>query len=361
MRRILAAVAVIVIMSGCASEAPKPAPTSTPVPSSTPVSNVASPHPFLDLTCADLVPSSVVDATTDDTITARPVAIVRELSWFDQPRGAAVRQLGGFTCEWSNGAPEIDDSPNPDYSGIYVSVLPDATDEWPKYSAYTNGELSTAQCGTDDYAQTCTFDALDGTTWVHVELRGARATDPAGAQDAVVASVRTALASGSAGAPWTPATDTLPIDLSCEALEPTLDDYFGRPNDAVDENSGGWSQEASSWSIAGILDKTCSYSYTTPDYYASSIYIQFYSGADWALHEALDSGLLGTATQFTTSSMVDTDGGWIICTDATTCTLHVAVAHGWVSAKLQLEPEDSAVAVDEMLRALAEDITEQVR
>ena len=79
------------------------------------------------------------------------------------------------------------------------------------------------------------------------------------------------------------------------------------------------------------------------------------------MHEALDAGLLGTATQFTTPSMSDTDGGWIICTDATACTLHVAVAHGWVSAKLQLEPEDSAIPIDEMLQALAEDITAQVR
>ena len=361
MRRILASLAVVVIMSGCAAEAPKPTPTSTPDPSTTPVSGSAAPNPFLDLTCADLVPTSVVDATTDEAITARPVASYRELSWFDQPRGAAIRQLGGFTCEWSNGAKEVDDNLNPDYSGIYVSVLPEATDEWPKFAAYTNGELSTAQCGTDAYAQTCTFDALDGTTWVHVELRGARAADPAGAQDAVVASVRAALASGSAGTPWAPATDTLPIDLSCEALEPTLDGYFGRSNDAVDESGGGWSQEASSWSIAGILDTTCSYSYTTPDYYASSIFIQSYSGAGWALDEALDAGLLGTATQFTTPSMSDTDGGWIICTDATACTLHVAVAHGWVSAKLQLEPEDSAIPIDEMLQDLAEDITAQVR
>ena len=174
MKRVLVTLVVLTV-AGCAALPPAPAPHTPPPepsPTSVPVVDPNVPHPFLDLTCADLVPSTVVNVSTDEAITARPVAVYRELSWFDQPQGAAVRQLGGFTCEWSNGAPEEDDNLNPDYSGIYVSVLPGATDEWPKFSPYTNGGPSAAHCGTDAYAQTCTFDALDGTERRNPDLEG---------------------------------------------------------------------------------------------------------------------------------------------------------------------------------------------
>jgi hypothetical protein len=321
----------------------------------------AAPQPFLDLTCADLVPATIANTATDAAITAQAIARYRELSWFDQPRGAAVRQVGGFTCEWSNGVVESDDNESPDYAGIYVSVLPDATDEWPKFDAYTGGELSAASCGSGAYAQSCTANALDGANWLLVEVRGARAADPLGALNAVLASVREAIAGGTAVAPWTPPPGTLALDLSCDGPQPVIDGYFGRSNSAYNDG-GGWSQVASSWSRAGLINAYyCPYVYETANYLGSSVSIEYVAGADWARHEAISSGLLPSGSTFTTGSMNADDSGWLSCTSDSSCTMHLGVARGWVRVQVLLEPEDSGVDTASMLTDLAEAIVAQVR
>lgn len=337
-------------------------PIATPTPTVEPVAvNPDAPYPYLDVTCADLVTPAVVASATDASIVARTVAPSRELTWFDQPPGAAVRQLGGFTCEWSNGAHEVDDHENPTYSGIYVSILPNAADEWPKYSDYTGGDLESALCGQGDSAQSCWFDALDGTTWLHIEVRGASSADPVAALDAVVASVRSALASGAPGEPWAPPTGTLPIDLDCAALQPLVDDFFGSTNTSNGDGGGGWSQEASSWSLAGILGENCTFTYGTDEYTDSSLYIQYYAGAAWALREAVDSGLTIAARPFSTPSMLDGDSAWVICPGAQDCALQIAVAHGWVRASFFLQTQHEDLPVETLFTPLAEAIVAQVR
>lgn len=364
MKRLLAAAAAALVLSACAAQPPAIAPSTAPTVSAAatpPADPGDGPLPFLDLTCAQLVPDDVVQAAMDDDAVERlDIARFRELSWFDEPEGSAVRQLGGFTCEWNNGTVEGNDQSDDAYRGIYVSVLPHAESERTVFRDFFGGGDVASYCGSGDYADHCNYDGLEGTTWLHVELRGAAKADPSGARDSVVAAVRAALASGEPNEPWEPPADSLPINLDCDALEPGVAAFFGREGELPDLG-GGWSQEASSWSMAGILWTGCWWSYPVVEYSGSYVAVTHYAGSSWALAELVDAGVFDASTQFVTASMRESDAAWAHCPEPARCVLNMDVGHAWIQATVTLDAADAGMSGDELLRSLAEAVTAQVR
>lgn len=358
---VVAAVSLLIVLAGCTAAPPDGDSPAAPSPEPTETASPASgPTPFIDATCTDLLGDAVIAPAVSEPVDARELPEFRELSWVDVPRGAAVQQLGGLTCEWSNGVLQADDVTVPEYRGVYLSVLPDAAAEWPKFAGYVDPATGRSE-GCSDYsgATRCHYDSLVGSTWVHLELAGATSTT---AYQPLADAVEAALAAATpTGATWTPPDGTLPIDLDCAALDGPISMEFGTPNVAVNDGGGGWSQEASSWSAAGILGFGCSYVYEGTNLSASTVEISGYTGAGWALRAAQNGDLIPTNPTLHSGSMEDGDDAWIECATELDCTVHILVANGWIRADMNLVEDHADVDAEQFLIVLTDLLVTQVR
>lgn len=178
-------VLVVAVLLGCTwLERPVDNPTASPAPSAsepTPVPThvVDGPTPRITSTCSDLAPLDTVRATLTDDVTEVPAS-----KHFRSPDMMATQQVGALSCMWANrasAAPFEDE--DFDYAGAVLRVVPDGKASWDRYAAtyepvsdpspYGSGAIGPYCFGAEHPGvHGCEFDALIGTNWVHLSLRG---------------------------------------------------------------------------------------------------------------------------------------------------------------------------------------------
>lgn len=357
------AAAVLLALAGCAPQpaaAPTPAPTSTPTPTPTPARVVAVPATVLGRDCPDLL-----DASAAAQITGGDVSLLDEPAAAELPVRAGslseynVVQLGGLSCEWSNGETRyVKQSTNPAYSGLTITMLPGAEEQWPRFRDYYT-VVDDQQIGCVGSAEglptpECRLNALlVDDVWVRIEAIGAGVTEQRttalaeSLRQQLGAATRTELA-------WAPPADAEPVTGDCEQLltAAQVRDAVGAPELFAQQPHGGWSQMASTWLMLDAIP--CSFNAATSDFGYGGI--DWLPGGEWAWEQAAPEG-----ETIELADPVGTDAAVTQC-DETGCTVHVLVASNWV--QLQLYAGDTPAPTTPLAEAapvLAQQIVDNVR
>ena len=265
--RILNAVvvtAVVIMLAGCASGAAAvktidPSPEQSTTPQAAPVS---APTSRLGLTCANLVPSTLVDslldmATAITDLSARPQNA--------SPLGYAVSQLGGSSC--------LASGPANLQSFISVQVLPQAAKQWATFAEKTPevvsgggskyGDAASVLCFNVDEKGSCSVNILEGDSWIEVVARGITASTLSNEAVAELAApliteiVGTVGSAPSPSAVWVAPSSTgvLPEDCSTYATAGEFQALFATAEDLVmgSGNDGeAWGIDNASWTMAEV-------------------------------------------------------------------------------------------------------------
>ncbi|MDH6181700.1 hypothetical protein M2152_001882 [Microbacteriaceae bacterium SG_E_30_P1] len=183
------AVGVALVLSGCAASSPSDS-TATPTVTPTPTPSApAEPSPTLALSCADLI-------STDDAVAllGYPVELAPAAWQLTSISTVAAVQGGALTCQWTP-----------------PGVKPDRSADL-SLSVSTHGPFSDPAIGSTCDTGSCEV-ALDR-RWLFVRAwptqgPNANTTVDAGAWDALVASVTSAVSAATqTNPPWTPPADT---------------------------------------------------------------------------------------------------------------------------------------------------------
>ena len=213
---LLVVVSAVVVLSGCASASPNPAPpravastAPTPAPTQTPSGTPGWPY---GIGCEDLLSSSTVQSHIVDAVTVK----------YDQhsvpvtASDVALADAGALRCVWG-GAYRTDSSYD---DGLTLTVLPDAAAEYASWVASGGSPGCTSNPCTDG-------GRLAGTTWFSLSLSDS--TRPGGnsanlsADDTVLAAqVTDALAHlGPRGPAWIPPATAADGKRFCQPGEAT--------------------------------------------------------------------------------------------------------------------------------------------
>lgn len=330
--RALAPVLLIatVLLTACTSPTPAPSATvtSTPTPEPTVTALASEPLPRFDLACDDLVPPPAT-AFRAPVAPRDPIATYAGATGY-LPRLSAIQAIGGLVCEWSNGQPQASvTGANPDYTGIVVSILPDASEQWARYAS-TYGITgsrdfrcaSTASCGGDE---------LVGEYWLTAEADGV--ADEA-AIDSALAAIASALGNLPASRPIAaPPTGTVPLGADCTSLV-GLSEVSAATGLADDLQAlyahGGWSPYAAA--EQELLVHHCFWSHWGQEVNIGGA-AAIPGGAGLGLH------YLEVATAPTTATPLDVDGlaagdsAWQRCSGST-CFVDVIAGGNWVQFSL---------------------------
>jgi hypothetical protein len=370
MKRIVAVAALTVLaLAGCA---PEPAPVEssappvvTPTPTPTPtVEPITAPTPLLDLDCNELIGDGI------------DVLFAKSLSSWDPARTIAeagttvpykydIEQLGGLTCEWSNGTPQSDKlGGDPNYVGLAVSVAPVTQDQWTPFRDYYGvSDNRQVYCFTDT-GNFCAADAfVDGRWWLEVQATGTDGVKASvlsktfkGIVSDMIATVTNAAPSG---AVWSAPEDTIPLDSNCAtiltgkqvatavATTKTVEPRFPQGGVSLD----GTSREA--------LDALwCTYSFADSDDGVGIL--TWLPGGEWAWNEARDFNLPGGAiVELDVAGLDEGEGAWVRCADSN-CVLDLVVGHNWITFQLYSD-DDGATPGQPALETIAADIVANLK
>jgi len=216
---VLLPLAALVLLTGCTATEPAPAAGSSPTsPETAAPAPVVDPGPTsrIDADCDELIELSALQAFVGGTgAPLVAVAIAERLT----PDDAAVLQLGGLLCEWSNVAEPAPWGGSPTGAQqVSLRVLPEGVEQAaayvaafdeadPTYGEHVQGPRCSAPVEGGRTSGYCELMGAVGPTWVELQLSGIApqpgATD-ASLRDAFRASV----------------TDSLVADLQATALGP---------------------------------------------------------------------------------------------------------------------------------------------
>jgi hypothetical protein len=343
--------------------------------------------PFVDLDCASLVPTAVAQAAIKAPITAQSAVFSQGYLLTDglpsvhEPMTFATRIAGGFTCEWSNGVPQVlDVSENPAYSGAILDVLPNATDAWNAHLAYLNSfGGKTEYCAAYDSAQ-CDIEALIDGSWYH--LRSFNVNVAVNASDAAVAAAaRTiidaaaasiAAAAQKSGKPGVLAgTAALSEDCGQFFTPAELNAATGMSLSASPEPASTgeiYTMGTATWSVAHA--KLCSW-FKTGDqegYYDMAL-LSWLEGGEWAFNEVKAGGGFANATELDVPGLSvpgldvpgpGADGAAYLECNEDRCGIDILVSHDWVWFSIWANSSVSAVTPNAAAAAIAAKIVEQL-
>jgi hypothetical protein len=207
-----AAIAALVVLSGCSAATPGGANDGDATPGS---------GPAIDLDCAALLGLDVLAESFAPEIAPIPLTFSGAGDYYELAQ-IGLAQAGALRCEWSDGG-----SPE---RYLTVSVLPAAADAWasqsaaiaifqPQADAY--GDASWHTCSDSGGYASCRIDVLAGDRWLSAVLGGLTTTDAAG--DVIEAALGTLAAASDGDLPARgPAAgscdDLVPTDLVSSAL-----------------------------------------------------------------------------------------------------------------------------------------------
>jgi len=352
----LLAVAVVVSLVSCAGsdDAPGSRPaegTTSPTASAFPVAS--APSQRFDLRCEQLLPATDATALFESGVTLQ--SDMTGIESLSGPRGNAVRQLGGLVCLWSDGRryPPADEAQAP---GVWVTVRPDAEQQWAKYAS-TYGESALAlRCGTEEPPVTCLGEYGVHGYWIEIKIRGVVANHGESAVEAVtplVDRIRSAVAAlPEPRDPWSVPANAASIPSDCEAFLPiaTVKAALRQTKPIVYSVGDGWS-------LPGTIQTDAHYGgcfVGTTEQDDILVGTEWLAGGAWAFDREVAPRLAaGKAKAVAVDGLRDGDAAALSCDDAAdTCAIDLRVGGNWVRSTVFLS-STSAFSSDDRRAAVA--------
>ena len=334
------------------------------------------PVPFVDLDCASLVPAAVAQAAISSPISLQPVVLAQGYLLTDglpsvhEPMTFSTQIAGGLTCEWSNGESQIFEvAQNPDYAGVILDVLPNATAAWNAHLAYITGFGGKTEYCTAYATADCEMEALIDGTWY--ALRSYHVNVGANVPDAqVVAAAKPVLdAAVAAVAAATPNTDKAGVIAGTAALSTDCNQFFTAaeldaaaglsltldPSVAATDIA---SFSTAAWQ-AGKVDY-CSWHLTSNENYYNMGLLSWLEGGEWAFARIQAGGGFANATEIDVPGLTGKETAYVECIDDTRCGVDIMVSHDWVWFSIWLDSSVSTVTPTAAAAAIAAKIAEKI-
>lgn len=311
-----------------------PSPTGTAGPSASPTPEPvlgAQPDSRYDVDCDDLAPEAAL-ASIHTAAVAATDRFETALSFGSGgiPTAALVLQLGGIACEWTNGAPMVENHQvSSAFVGTTISVIADAGAEWTKFTdVYGAGDIH-LNCYDTGVVVNCDLNEFTAGSWIEIRSYGVNAALGAGtdAYAAAITPLLDAVRAAIAGAEVVPssAVDD-PIASECDAV--MSGEQFGATLGIGTTVSGGphggWSLDASARELADA--GSCIYFY--PDTDLATGMVRWLSGAAWAAEAGM-----AVATYPATPSdagLAGAEASWVRCAPSNgECTVDATINGHW--------------------------------
>jgi hypothetical protein len=322
----------MVLLAGCApaSQPPgEPSPTATvaaPTPTPT-VEAVVAPTPAIDLDCLGLEDTGVKELFASNDVSTQPSGFTIALAGGKIPYTFAIRQLGGLSCEWSNGAPYSSHlGGNPDYVGIRINAAPRPVEAW-NLSPYAS-EAGSFPCN----SSWCSGSGfVSDSWWVEVEAIGVK-------KSAAFAPTFDEILNRIASAPKTESGSTAP--RSAQTPWPKCDELLSATDltNAVDGNEkvvastpeGPWSLSAES--LHAVQAAWCTY---YPENYESESVeggiLTTLPEGEWAALESANFNLGGgTRVPLSIDGLEDGEFAVARCDGGVICEIDIVVGNDWI-------------------------------
>ena len=362
MRYSLVAAAMVFALTttGCATtpSTPTAAPTAeapSPTPTSEPIADPAPQAPG-GITCSDLL--------SDDEAST----LVAESSLTDTAlsfRDFQLRQLGGLSCEWTNGLDRPDNNGNPAaFADVTITALPEAEIEWTQYKTQPGSEVSGDRQVNCYLKDNCEANAFIAGWWVTLYAQGPLATRSDAKNTTLVDTAldtieATLTAAGPGTGDWQAPAETLALGDGCGDVisEVRLAEILGGDVSTVTAYDGGV------YFLGNAVDDRLG---ITPCYWnlAGEDFggITALPGGAWAADEP--SLFSSSKKPVEIPGLVDSDSAFMWCeTDySTTCTLELAVGHNFMSLSAgDYSPTVAKLDPRELVKTIGAAIVENVR
>lgn len=257
-----AALLALLTLSACSPGTPTPTPpltasaTPTDEPEPEPTAAAADRPPVrFGATCASLVPTALLTPILPFTFEANDLVRSQYLATPDIPRNAAVAQLGGLVCEWSNGEPYSSQVGSSAFRGIQLSVLPEAADGWEFFTGYYDVDPVAGSVSCSAESGACSLDVFADGYWFSADIATTVGPGTEAAVVALAGHLRSAVAGfGPLAARWYPAgLETIPVGCGTTLPESVVSAVYGSGHDLYNSEGehGGWSVWAEAWTRDG--------------------------------------------------------------------------------------------------------------
>jgi hypothetical protein len=376
-RALAVTAAISMLLTGCVSPpvlTPVASSSAEPILTESPIDELLAPWPYLDVSCDDVVSEERLWETLHTTV-ARQQTEFAEREANRGPLRAALRQVGGFECEWSNGElshvnSDYEGIPivggNDDYEGVAIKVLPAAHDEWLAYISDIKSQgVEESGCYAWDSLKYCTINSLASGAWIEISvagklLGGESLADPDIAvirplYDEVVAAL--AAASPASGS-WAPPEGALPLTDSCDQLFAADDvrQILGLTTSFfLDGKDDSMSLDSASWWSASAAN--CPW--ITADMVGAGGGHRWLPGGAWAWEATLEQAQPGRYEPLAVPGLMPDDAAFIDCpVPDGDCTVDLTIGHNWIQIGLSrdkwtMNPVADKRGVLEQLAALA--------
>jgi hypothetical protein len=336
---LVAALVITSVVAGCSS-----ASISNPTASAAPPTSSASPATEIDFGSTPAVGPSCDTILSIDTVrTVVPSAAATPLvglarvdgSWF------AAMTSGGLTCAATNGVSQLDDvqfgaRDTPVYQGVVVTVLPDAADEFQRYSGQASeaGAVAGSCAATDSARLSCTGDLLAGTAWLSVSAT--RVQDDVDASPEVMDPKFTALVRSVASAVRATALATADAPTTTRPVAPTACSATRVNAVASTRLIDAWAntdyyQDASLTSLARADEDRCQFVVDTsgdwPHASTGAVYTSLPNGG-WVVRARLAAGAIARDGRIDLPDLGAHDAAWRTC-DTTACSVDIVHDGAW--------------------------------
>ena len=329
-------------------ETAEPAPTPTPT-----IEPVSVPMPVLDIECADLASTASIAGTFTTAVSVTDPSNTMMDAYPVIPKSYHVRSLGGLACEWNNGEPQSTATgTNPDYVGVRVLVLPNATDQWARYVDYYGDDAGGIYCSPASDPVSCSTDQISGTNWVDITIAGASSEATATALfDEILSAVD---AAGPGADAWVVPAETAPLPTECPGIISDADAQAAFALDVPVQAAyaaGGWSLGAAASEDWG--GPYCYWAFLGAD--AGVGALNTLRGGAWAWQEARAFITVPSVPQpVAIPGLAASDEAWIRCAPAEAyCLVDLVIGGNWISVYAWADEGMEPIGVDRRTAVIA--------
>jgi hypothetical protein len=339
MTRILAvatATALVAVLTACDPGTPvPPSEPETPIATESPAPevSVSRPVPRFGDGCAALVPDALITALVPGAAEPHDLLATQYGAFPTIPRSAAVAQVGGLLCEWSNGIPYSSATGASGFAGIQLSVLPDAATGWDTLVAYSGHDPAAGN--TYCFDEVCGFDIFADGYWFSAEMFLPSGGGTLADVEALADHLRGEAADF--GTPAAPSTAPgAPLAADCALLLPAalVDDIYGAGHSLLEsDGGGGWSL----WAEASLRnhDGGCGLFDA-----AQMLAVDWLNGGAWL---AAELGATG-GTPVVIAELAEGDSATLDCDSPDHCRVTLTIDGTWVTVTAQYAPDSAAAA-----------------
>lgn len=315
---------------------PEPTGTAAPSASASPTGKPelgVKPESRYDVACGDLAADGPLASVHSAAVAPTDPFATALASNDGIPTAAVVLQLGGLACEWTNGAPKVENHQvSAAFVGTTINVIPDAATQWANFTATYGAGDSHLNCYSTGVVVNCDLNEFLAGSWIEVTTYGVNAPLGGGAEDYATAiaplldGIRLAIERATIS-PSTVIESPLPIPAECDAV--ITGDRFGESLGIGPTISGaphgGWSLDAGARVQAGAV--ICIFFY--PDADLAAGVVQWLPNAAWAAEAAMAVATFPSSPL--DADLAGLDQSWFRCApDNGQCTVDATVNGNWV-------------------------------